>query len=170
MENMKQKQQRVYLLCGPAGSGKSTLAHKLMAPMTDVLLSRDNLRFAMLGENEDYFAHENEVRKRFLELIQEHTTSDEFNGIFIDATHLTVKARKQIQSAMKNNPYKIAISFEVPLKVALERNSKRNGLALVPESAIRNMYNCYKIPTLSEGFDEIWHIDAEGVIRKEVKE
>ena len=170
MENMKQKQQKVYLLCGPAGSGKSTLAHKLMEPKTDILLSRDNLRFSLLKEDEDYFSRENEVRKRFFDLIKEYTTNDEISNIFIDATHLTIKARKQVQNSMQNNPYKIAISFEVPVQVALERNSKRNGRALVPESAIRNMYSCYKIPTLSEGFDEIWHIDAEGVIRKEVKE
>ena len=67
------------------------------------------------------------------------------------------------------NPYLIAVSFEVPQNVALERNAQRVGRALVPESAIRNMYNSYEIPSLNEGFDEIWHIDAEGTITKEVK-
>jgi len=141
-----------------------------MEPLTDILISRDNLRFSMLKNDEDYFAHENEVRKRFGELIQYHTNHDEFSNIFIDATHLTPKARRTIKANINKDCYKIAISFEIPLQIVLARNAQRSGRALVPESAIENMYNCYKIPTLEEGFDEIWHINAEGVIRKEVKE
>ena len=140
-----------------------------MKPKTDVMISRDNLRFAMLSEDDDYFAYEDEVRKKFFELIQQYTTKSEFETIFIDATHLTPKARRQARSYMAFDSYKIAISFEIPLNVALERNAKRSGRALVPDTAIYNMYNCYKIPTLIEGFDEIWHVDAEGNIRKEIK-
>jgi predicted kinase len=61
----------------------------------------------------------------------------------------------------------IAVSFEVPIETAIERNSQRTGRALVPEKAIRNMYASYKIPALYEGFNEIWHVDAEGNIIKE---
>jgi hypothetical protein len=51
----------------------------------------------------------------------------------------------------------------------IERNKKRSGLARVPDNVIWNMKSRYKIPSLDEGFDEIWHVDAEGVITKEVK-
>jgi hypothetical protein len=61
----------------------------------------------------------------------------------------------------------IAVSFEVPIETAVERNNQRVGRALVPEKAIRNMYASYKIPALYEGFREIWHIDAAGNIVKE---
>lgn len=162
------KQQKVFLMCGPAGSGKSRFATRLMQPETDILLSRDNLRFSILKEGEDYFAREGEVRRRFAELISNHTSNDEFENIFIDATHLTPKARRVILSNIKNNPYIIAISLEVPVEVAIERNANREGLANVPESVIRNMHHSYVIPKLAEGFDEVWHVDAEGGVRKEI--
>lgn len=169
MENTKKKQKKVYVLCGPAGSGKSTFAHKLMHPVIDVMISRDLLRFGMLKEGEDYFAHEHAVRNKFFQNITHYTTNSTYEGVFIDATHLTPKSRRQTNNHIHNNSYKIAISIEVPLAVALERNAQREGRALVPDSAIINMYNIYKIPTLEEGFNEIWHVDAEGVITKEVR-
>lgn len=163
------RRQTVFVLAGPAGCGKSTFAHKIMRPQLDIMISRDTLRFSFLKEGDDYFAYENQVRVAFGNLIEKWTSRDDYQGVFIDATHLTPKARRQVLYRIKNNPYLIAISIEVPLEIALERNAQRTGRAKVPESAIRNMYNCYQKPTLKEGFDEIWHVDAEGAITKEVR-
>ena len=71
---------------------------------------------------------------------------------------------------VQGNAQRIAVSFEAPVNVAIERNKQRVGRALVPEHVIYNMKDSFIIPTLEEGFDEIWHVDAEGTIRKEVKE
>lgn len=169
MENTEKKLKKVFVLSGIPGSGKSTWIRNMMNPEIDTHISRDNIRFALLNDDQEYFEVEDKVRKFFFEQI-EKCTNDDYNDdcVFIDATHLSPKVRAQIRSHIKKKPYQIAVSFEIPLAVALERNKKRSGRALVPESAIYNMYNRYIIPTLAEGFDEVWHIDAEGNIRKEV--
>lgn len=170
MENIKKKQQKVYVLCGPAGVGKSTWAIKQMKPETDTMISRDNIRFMLLKDNEDYFAHEDKVRNVFFGAIRSNTfVSKDFNTVFIDATHLTPKSRRLTMNHIAPDTYKIAVSFEAPVEVAIERNAHRKGRALVPESVIRNMRHSFQEPKLNERFDEIWHIDAEGNIIKEVK-
>lgn len=171
MENTKKKQQKVFVSCGIPGSGKSTWIINQMQPMNDILISRDNIRFMWLKEGEDYFAHENEVRNIFFGAIRSNTfVSKDFDTVFIDATHLTSKSRRLTMNHIAPDTYKIAVSFEVPVEVALERNAHREGRALVPESVIRNMYCNFQKPKLGEGFDEVWHIDAEDVITKEVRD
>ena len=169
MENTKMKQKRAFVMCGPAGSGKSTWLNKQMQPKTDVCVSRDNIQFGLLKEGEDYFAHENEVKENFYDAIANHTSSSDWENIYIDATHLSPKIRTQTLWNISDSCSVIAVSFEVPAEVAIERNKLRSGLARVPDKVIINMKNSYKIPSLSEGFDEVWHINAEGVITKEVK-
>ena len=142
-----------------------------MQPKTDVCISRDNIRFSLLKEEEDYFAHENEVRNIFFGAIRNNTfISKDFDTVFIDATHLTPKSRRLTMNHIAPDTYKIAVSFEVPVEIALERNAHREGRALVPESVIRNMHRSFQRPKLREGFDEVWHIAAEGVITKEVRD
>ena len=169
MENLNKKQQTVFLMCGPAGSGKSTWLNKRMKSKTDVWISRDNIRFGLLKEGEDYFAHENDVKEIFYNSIADYTSSSKWENIYIDATHLNPKARNQTLWNIGKHCSVIAVSFEVPAKVAIERNKKRSGLARVPDNVIWNMKSRYKAPSLDEGFDEIWHVDAKGVITKEVK-
>lgn len=169
MENIKKKRQTVFVMCGCPGSGKSTWVFEQMCPVKDVLISRDNIRFTLLKDDDDYFACEEKVCNMFFQAIKNNTSNDDFDNIYIDATHLTRKARSQVRSWIRRRPYQIAVSFEVPLEVALERNAQRTGRAKVPETVIYNMYHHYDIPSLKEGFDEIWHIDAEGNITKEVR-
>ena len=170
MEFTNKKQKTLFLLCGCPGSGKSTWVREHMNSEVDVHISRDVIRFALISDEQDYFAVENLVRKSFFAEIENHT-ADECNdyNIFIDATHITPKSRAQVRQHIKRRPYQIAVSFEAPLEVALERNKQRTGRALVPDSAIYNMYNNYEKPTLKEGFDEVWHVNAEGIVVKEVR-
>ena len=74
-------------MCGIPGSGKSTWLIKQMQPKTDVCISRDNIRFGLLNEDDEYFAHEDKVKEIFFNTIQEDTTSGEWENIYIDATH-----------------------------------------------------------------------------------
>ena len=170
MESIEMKQQKVLITCGPSGSGKSTWLIKQMRPLEDICISRDNIRFMLLKDGEDYFTHENKVKNIFYSAIRSNTfTSKDFDTVFVDATHLTPKSRRLTTNHIPPDTYKIAVSFEVPVEVALERNAQRTGRALVPESVIRNMHCQYIKPTIEEGFDEVWHIDEEGNIRKEFK-
>ena len=144
MENTEKRRQTVFVMCAPPGSGKSTWAIKQMRPVDDVLISRDNIRFMLLKDNDDYFACEDTVRNMFFQAIKNNTSNDDFENIYIDATHLTRKTRAQVRNWIRRRPYQIAASFEVPLEVALERNAQRTGRARVPETVIRNMYQRFE--------------------------
>ena len=160
MENIKKKQKKVFVMCGPAGTGKSTWVDKNWVWDYDVRISRDAIRFGLLEPDDDYFSHEDEVRKLFFKEIETCTMPDHWaENDFIDATHLTPKSRAQVLRHIHKDCYIVAVSFEVPFQVTLERSARRTGRALVPESVIRNMYNSFQRPRMEEGFTAIWRID-----------
>lgn len=171
MENIKKKQQKAFVMCGIPGSGKSTWVIKHMVPATDITISRDNIRFMLLQDGEEYFAHESKVKNIFFSAIRSNTfISKDFDNVFVDATHLTPKSRRQTMNHIAHDTHKIAVYFDVPIEVALERNARREGRARVPEDAIKNMYNSFCAPKISEGFDEIWRINVEGEIVEKYEE
>ena len=158
-------------MCGIPGSGKSTWVIKHMAPVTDITISRDNIRFMLLQDDEEYFAHESKVKNIFFSAIRSNTfISKDFDSVFVDATHLTPKSRRQTMNHIAPDTHKIAVYFDVPIEVALERNARREGRARVPEDAIKNMYDSFCAPKISEGFDEIWRVNAGGEIIEKYEE
>ena len=168
MENIEKKQTRVFVMCGPAGSGKSTWLIKQMKPKTDVCISRDNIRFILLQEGEDYFAHENEVKEIFFDAIADDTSSSKWENIYIDATHLNKRSRnKTLNRVKKTNIGELnCVCFNTPVELCQARNSLRSGRARVPVSAIDNMFKSYAYPTADEGFTHVYVVDAEGVTKE----
>ena len=55
------KQKPVWILCGAPGCGKSTFARNYLKTHAGVLISRDKIRLALLNDNDDYFANEDQV-------------------------------------------------------------------------------------------------------------
>ena len=57
----------LYILIGVPGVGKSYFAKKkLMEGPGWKYISRDEIRYSLLKEGEDYFSHENEVFEKFI--------------------------------------------------------------------------------------------------------
>ena len=142
------KQKKVFLMCGPSGSGKTTWVKKQIegAQFPTAHISRDVIRFSMLKEGEDYFAHEDEVIKEFYHQAQE-AIDGEPQAIFIDATHLSEKARNSTLDALNlENCELYAVDFQVPVEICLQQNAGRTGRAKVPSSVIRRMYYSYQAP------------------------
>ena len=151
----------IYIVCGIAGIGKSTYINSIKND-NDIVISRDAIRFSLLKEGEDYFSKEKQVLAIFFKTIRKETAKDDnpAYNIYIDATHLTKKARRKVINNISNkNKDKVAcIYFEPNLKKALSQNSNRTGFACVPESAIADHCKYFEIPTKDEGFCEIIEI------------
>ena len=146
----------LYILCGPSGCGKSTWSRQYIA-FEEALgndiryVSRDEIRFSLLKDGEDYFAHEKEVFKKFANTIR-HTLVDGFD-VIADATHLNEFSRRKLTQAidMYYDNYKIVyVVFDVSADTCVERNKNREGRANVPENIIRNMCRDFRAPTLDE--------------------
>ena len=158
------KQKRLWLTSGVPGSGKSTwVKNKLMCD-GGIWISRDEIRFSLLKDDEDYFAHEDHVIKLFYKYINAALKNDTIGDVFADATHLSPKARAEVLRALSlDSDIEVnCIFFDVPVDVAIKRNEQREGLARVPRSVIRRMNIQKSIPTIEEGFNKIIIINENG--------
>lgn len=142
------KQKRVWLTSGLPGSGKTTWIKNQLRKKGGFWCSRDIVRFSILKEGDSYFEHEDEVFNAWIAQICEALANPLVEDIYIDATHLNDRSREKTLSRLpKDNIEKITnVVFDVPIEVCLERNSKRTGRELVPESAIRNMAKSFQMP------------------------
>lgn len=81
----------------------------------------------------------------------------------IDNTNPTRMDRaRYIQRARDAGFEVIAYYFETDLKSTLERNSYRTGRANIPEVGVRATYKKLEVPSLDEGFDEIFKVKIVG--------
>lgn len=148
-------QKTIKLLVGCPASGKSSWADKEIKNYnvlnkTYKYISRDEIRFSIVRENEKYFSKEREVFNTFIEKIQQ-AINEEYEFIIIDATHLSKSSRKKVLRQLDLKDYILdVIVFRTSLETCLERNAERQSRAYVPESAIINMYNSYEEPTFIE--------------------
>ena len=144
----------LYMLCGPSGAGKSTWARKFIEDHfeNDIrYVSRDEIRFSMIKEDEDYFSHETEVFRKFVGTIGE-TLIDGFD-VIADATHLNRFSRRKVTQAldMRKIDYQIIyVSFNASAEVCIAHNTNRTGRANVSDSVIRNMCRDFRAPTYDE--------------------
>ena len=147
---------KLYIMCGPSGCGKTTWVKWFvqMKRNTQELfyVSRDEIRFEMLADNEEYFAHEKEVFSRFVQAIA--TTLQNNIDVLADATHLNEFSRRKLTQAIDMQgitDYEIVyVAFTTPVDTCLARNQLRSGRAQVPENIIRNMCRDFRMPTVDE--------------------
>lgn len=151
---------QIYVLCGIPGSGKSTWAEQHLREKP--IVSRDAIRFNMIGDEEEYFSHEAEVFTTFINSIVDACKS--FKCCVVDATHISKASRRKLFHALdeqiKGHYDTTMIYFDVPLGTCLQRNKLRDGRALVPEQAIYSMYSSFTKPDYyeHESIKEIWKI------------
>lgn len=63
------------LMCGAPGSGKTTIAKKLMCN-NDLYISRDEIRYSMISDEDEYFSKEKEVFNEYIKQIDEALTKN----------------------------------------------------------------------------------------------
>lgn len=162
-------------MCGIPASGKSSWVKNHIYKLDGATLSvsRDNIRFSLVKENEEYFSREKDVYNIFVNDIKEYLKTKAVRNVIADATHLSPGSRAKLINSLGNSLKDVqiyAVVMDTPLEIALERNAKREGRSQVPESALRNMANSFKIPKLDEGFDKIYIYKDGEKIREIIKE
>lgn len=151
---MLMKPKKVYLLCGAPGSGKSSWAKAQIEQNGGIWLSRDNVRFSLLTEEDEYFAKETEVFNTWINQINEAIYNEEgVTDIYVDATHLNEKSRNKTLSRLdRKNVRIIPVYFDTSFLMCLKQNNYRSGRERVPEEVIGNMYKSIKRPTHKEKY------------------
>lgn len=136
----------LYITMGIPGSGKSTYCREKINNC--VYLSRDEVRFAMLTEDDDYFAKEPMVYSRWISLI--NTFLGQGMSVIADATNLTKKARRRLINQLEYNVEIVYLNFSTSIEECVRRNSLRAGRALVPENVIYDMAARFEEPEYNE--------------------
>lgn len=150
-------------MMGAPGSGKSFAASQLSKELNCNIVSRDDIRFSIIKEGDEYFSQENKVFNSFCRQIRSSLLG---NGKCIaDATHLALASRKKLLNKIDIDDLKVTICYiKTPLSMCLERNSHRTGLSCVPESAIKRMYYSIEEPVIGE----LPGVDCVDIIEQEV--
>lgn len=163
----------LWILCGIPGSGKSTWAESFIKTFNDtgdnfVRVSRDEIRFELLSDDDDYFKYETLVWDIYIRHIRAGIV--QYDNVIADATHLDERSRtKLIKELNLHKDVKInCIYFDVPIETCIARNSSRMGRAFVPTSVIRRM-GCQIVPPTFEEqytYDYIYTVNAFGITTK----
>lgn len=160
---------KLYLMMGCPGSGKSTWCKNHLSE-NDVYVSRDEIRFSLVKEEDEYFSKENQVYKEFVNRIGAELKAG--HNVFADATHINKGSRLKLLRSINYHDYEELgiIWVKVPLETALSQNENRKDTrAYVPESVIRNMYKQTEPPSFEEGFDKIYFVEPNEAIIVKVR-
>lgn len=134
------------IFCGIQATGKTTF-FKEQFFKTHIRISLDQLN----TRNKE---------RRFIEtcIITSHP-------FVIDNTNPSPEERAKYIAIAKSNKFKvIGYYFQSKVTDALLRNSQRSDKEKVPEVGIKGTYKRLSLPSMDEGFDELYYVTAENNI------
>lgn len=153
---------KLIILIGIPGCGKSTYAKKLIEMYPNwKYVSRDEVRYEYISDQDHYYDHEAEVFREFCNRIDMHLLNEEV--VIADATHLTVGSRKKLLDNLNVIPDEIIMIYiDTPFEVCLKRNQAREGIIRVPDKTMYAMRNRLRPPNpVSENVDRIVRVKGE---------
>lgn len=159
------KQKNLLLLVGLPASGKSSWGRNYTNDSVEYV-SRDEIRFSLMTDNDDYFAHEKQVYKTFINKIQAGLDNPEKETVIADATHLNVASRMKLihRLNLSGDVKIIPVFFNTKFDTCCKRNNLREGVAKVPSSVIRRMSYSLTDPATDDfDYTEIWYINEGDV-------
>ena len=146
------KSKTLYIISGVPGSGKDYFLNQYFGNSSNVkIISRDVIRFSLIENDDEYFSKESLVFSKFCKAIRE--AFNEYDIVIANATHLNERSRNKLLNSLGKDFFK-------------ERNAKREGLSLVPEDAIKRMYESVHRPNYGERYkyDKIYIVNEKGGI------
>lgn len=159
---------KLYMMIGCPGVGKSTFCKNHITMFGDDVkyVSRDDIRFSIVKEDEEYFSHETEVFNKFIDEIKDGLKNAE--ATIADATHINSGSRtkllRKLGDSLKDCEV-IAVVLRNGVDTCIRQNEKRkNTRSYVPRDVIENMYEHFRSPSFDEGFDKIIVIYSNGEI------
>lgn len=147
-----------YILVGVPGSGKSTWVSNQKWLENCVVTSTDKFvdEYA-ISKNKTYSEVFNAFMPKAIEyMLEEVREAYEANSdILWDQTSTTIASRAKKIKMLKGYR-KIAVVFKTPEPAEHKRRLNRPGKD-IPAYVMKSMIEGFEMPTLAEGFDEIWN-------------
>ncbi len=131
------------IFCGIQATGKTTFFKEKFFK-THMRISLDQLN----------------TRNKELKFIE--TCMLTFQPFVVDNTNPSQKERAKYIAIAKANKFKVVgYYFQSKLVDVLERNSQRFGKERIPEIGIKGTYKRLSLPSIDEGFDELYYVTVE---------
>lgn len=139
-----------YVMCGVSGSGKSYWANELKDEKT-IIVSTDGIRKELFG---DESIQENP--KRVFEIAYERIRNNLAQGknVVFDAMNLRGRDRFALISRFDNMAHMICLVTGNDYEKAIENQRRRDRQ--VPDEVVRAQCKRFHMPTMDEGWEEIW--------------
>ena len=151
---------KCYQLVGVPGSGKSTWISTQIWALGLTIISTDSFVEAHAkAQGKTY----NEVFKDYMPtavdlMVKQAAFAQEHGHTVIwDQTSTTVSSRRKKFRMLPDYKH-IAVVFKTPEPTELARRLASRPGKNIPKEVMDDMVQKFKMPTLEEGFEEIWHV------------
>ena len=151
---------RCYQLVGVPGSGKSTwIQNQIWALGLNVASTDAWVEDYAVKQGQTYSEVFDEYMPTAVKLMAEHVVHCRENNLDLiwDQTSVNVKSRRK-KFAMLPDYEHIAVVFATPEPAELDRRLASRPGKNIPDSVMKSMINSFEMPTLEEGFAEIWRV------------
>ena len=151
---------KCYQLIGVPGSGKSTWVKNQIWALGLSVISTDTFVEACANAqgrtyNEvfgDYMPTAVDLMVQQVAFAQQHG-----HTVIWDQTSVTVASRRKKFRMLPEYKH-IAVVFKIPDSEELSRRLASRPGKIIPKEIVQDMINKFEMPTLEEGFAEIWHV------------
>jgi predicted kinase len=151
---------KCYQLIGVPGSGKSTWVKNQIWALGLTVVSTDTFVEAYAAtQGRTYSEVFGDYMPTAIDLMIQQVAFARQHGhtVIWDQTSVTEASRRKKFRMLPDYKH-IAVVFKTPDPDELSRRLAGRPGKIIPEEIVQDMINRFEMPTLAEGFQEIWHV------------